>query len=150
MNPLEAYANTLVLSDIHPEDLACIRNIAAKGIPVVTLLVSGRPLIVNEELDASAAFVASWLPGAEGRGVAEMLMGDYEFAGRLPTSWPGPEHKDGLLPRTGAAFSAGFGLTLQAATSASRRGSVETELPETSERVRSSACAPDPSERLRP
>lgn len=123
MNPLEAYANTLVLSDTHPEDLACIRNIAAKGIPVVTLLVSGRPLIVNEELDASAAFVASWLPGAEGRGVAEVLMGDYEFTGRLPTSWPGPENKDGLLPESDAVFPAGFGLTLQAATGTAGRDS---------------------------
>ncbi len=110
MNPLEAYAGTFVHSEVHPEDLACIRNIAARGIPVVAVLVSGRPLIVNGELDASAAFVAGWLPGAEGRGVAEVLMGDYEFTGRLPTPWPGPEHKDGLLPGTGAVFPIGHGL----------------------------------------
>ena len=112
MNPLEAYASTLVHSEVHPEDLACIRNIAAKGIPVVTVLVSGRPLIVNEELDASAAFVAGWLPGAEGRGVAEVLMGDCEFTGRLPTPWPGPEHGDGTLSETGAKYPAGHGLKM--------------------------------------
>lgn len=112
MNPLEAYAGTLVLADVHPEDLACIRNIATRGIPVVTVLVSGRPLIVNEELDASAAFVVGWLPGAEGRGVAEVLMGDHDFSGKLPTPWPGPEQADGRLPAAGAAFPAGHGLRL--------------------------------------
>jgi len=110
MNPLEAYATTLVHSEVHPEDLACIRNIAAKGIPVVAVLISGRPLIVDEELAASAAFVAGWLPGAEGRGVAEVLMGDREFSGRLPTPWPGLENKDGLLPKAGAVFPIGHGL----------------------------------------
>ena len=123
MNPLDAYANTLVLSEVHPEDLACIRNIAARGIPVVTVLVSGRPLIVNDELDASAAFVASWLPGAEGRGVAEALMGDCDFTGRLPTSWPGLDNRDGQLPETDAVFPAGFGLTLRAATETAGRDS---------------------------
>ena len=112
MNPLDAYAKTLVLAQVHPEDLACIRRIAARGIPVVTVLISGRPLIVNEELDASSAFVASWLPGAEGRGVAEMLLGIYQFSGRLPTPWPGPKLNDGLLTKAGAVFPAGHGLQL--------------------------------------
>ncbi len=109
MNPLEEYANSPVLSDIHPEDIACIRNIAAKGIPVVTVMVSGRPLIADEEIDASTAFVASWLPGAEGRGVAEVLLGDCDFSGRLPTHWPGKSQADGLLARTGARFLLGYG-----------------------------------------
>ncbi len=114
MNPLDAYAKSLVLAETHPEDLACIRSIAAKGIPVVTVLVSGRPLIIDAEIDASAAFVASWLPGAEGRGVAEVLMGEHDFSGRLPLPWPGPEHGDGLLVEAGAAFPAGHGLGLSA------------------------------------
>lgn len=112
MNPLEPYGHSLVLSQSHPEDLACIQRIAARGIPVVTILVSGRPLIVNEELDASAAFVASWLPGAEGRGVAEVLFGQFDFTGRLPTHWPGPEHGDGTLCENGATYPAGHGLKL--------------------------------------
>lgn len=149
LNPLEAYANTLVLADIHPEDLACIRNIAAKGIAVATVLVSGRPLIVNEELDASAAFVAAWLPGAEGGGVAEVLFGEHEFTGRLPTPWPGPEHKDGLLPKTGAAFAAGFGLTLQAATSAPPPGSNDTALPGMSKQERADSRQLNSLRRLR-
>ncbi|MCY4270405.1 MAG: glycoside hydrolase family 3 protein [Gammaproteobacteria bacterium] len=114
MNPIEAYATTLVHSEVHPEDLACIRHIAAKGIPVVTVLISGRPLIVDAELAESAAFVAGWLPGAGGRGVAEVLLGDREFSGRLPTPWPGLRNQDGLLPKAGAVFPLGHGLRCHA------------------------------------
>ncbi|MEO1081654.1 MAG: glycoside hydrolase family 3 protein [Pseudomonadota bacterium] len=88
MKVLEPYGSTLEHRVSHPEDLATIRNIVSRGIPVVTLLVSGRPLVVNEELDSSAAFVAAWLPGSEGGGVADMLFGDHEFQGTLSFSWP--------------------------------------------------------------
>ncbi len=88
MNVLRPYGNTLALAKLHPEDLRTINTIAAKGIPVVTILVSGRPLVVGEELEQSAAFVAAWLPGSEGRGVADVLFGDFDFQGRLSFSWP--------------------------------------------------------------
>ena len=55
---------------------------------MVTVLISGRPLLVTDQIDQSAAFVAAWLPGSEGRGVAEVLFGDYDFAGKLGFSWP--------------------------------------------------------------
>ena len=87
-NPLEAYGRSLHLQDLHPEDLACIKSIAEKGIPVVVVLVSGRPLIVEQELALSSAFVAAWLPGSEGLGVAEMLFGFAGYSGRLPMPWP--------------------------------------------------------------
>ncbi len=86
---LKPYGQTLELATLHPEDLATIRSLAARGIPVVTILISGRPLVVDAELAESAAFVAAWLPGSEGGGVADVLFGDYEFTGRLPFSWPG-------------------------------------------------------------
>jgi len=54
----------------------------------VCVLVSGRPLIVSQELESSKAFVAAWLPGSEGKGVAEVIFGDYDFQGRLSFSWP--------------------------------------------------------------
>jgi beta-glucosidase len=85
---LEPYGTTSVLADLHPEDLATIDRIASRGIPVVTILVSGRPLVANAELDASTAFVAAWLPGSEGQGVADVLFGDHPFTGKLPFSWP--------------------------------------------------------------
>ena len=107
MNPLEPYARSLNLAETHPEDLACIRRIAGKGVPVVVVLVSGRPLLVGPELAASAAFVAAWLPGTEGGGVAEVLLGESDFRGRLPLPWPGEGD-----PAGGASlFPAGYGLS---------------------------------------
>jgi beta-glucosidase len=88
MNVREPYGNTLELASLHPEDLRVIKSIAEKGVPVVVVLVSGRPLVVNQELDASTAFVAAWLPGTEGQGVADVLFGDFDFQGRLSFSWP--------------------------------------------------------------
>jgi beta-glucosidase len=58
------------------------------GKKVVTILISGRPLLVNQQIEQSNAFVAAWLPGSEGQGIAEVLFGDYGFSGRLGFSWP--------------------------------------------------------------
>jgi beta-glucosidase len=52
------------------------------------VLVSGRPLIVTSQIEISDAFIASWLLGSEGEGVAEVLFGDFNFKGKLPHSWP--------------------------------------------------------------
>jgi beta-glucosidase len=56
--------------------------------PVVTLLLSGRPLLVSDEIDHWDAFVASWLFGTEAQGVTDVLYGDVNFSGKLPFSWP--------------------------------------------------------------
>ncbi len=130
LNPLEAYGQSLVLAETHPEDLECIRRIAGEGIPVVTVLISGRPLIVEQELASSAAFVAGWLPGAEGRGVAEVLLGIHDFSGRLPTPWPGPEREDGLLTIEGAALPAGHGLRLGDGRRERKRAAVRADTPQ--------------------
>jgi len=110
---LKPYSHSMVLSDVHPEDLETIRAIRAKGIPVVTVLISGRPLVVNEELEASTAFVAAWLPGSEGGGVADVLFGDYAFSGKLSFSWPKSDFDN---PNRGDAdydplFAFGYGLS---------------------------------------
>jgi beta-glucosidase len=70
------------------EDLDVVRKVKAANRPMVTVLLSGRPLILGEALDASEAFVAAWLPGAEGQGVADVLFGDFQTTGRLPHTWP--------------------------------------------------------------
>lgn len=85
---LEPYGDSLLLSDLHPEDLETITNISSRGVPVVTVLVSGRPLVTNPELEASTAFVAAWLPGSEGQGISDVLFGEYDFSGKLSFSWP--------------------------------------------------------------
>ncbi len=103
-----------------PEDLALLRRLSGEGIPVVSVFLTGRPLWVNPELNASSAFVVAWLPGSEGHGVAEVLFRrpdgsvDYDFTGRLSYSWPadamqatcnfGDEDYQPLFPF-------GFGLT---------------------------------------
>jgi beta-glucosidase len=74
--------------------LALLNKLKAQGIPVVSVFISGRPLWVNAELNASDAFVAAWLPGSEGKSVADVLLKDqqgdiqYDFKGRLSFSWP--------------------------------------------------------------
>jgi beta-glucosidase len=52
------------------------------------VLVSGRPLIINDALAQADAVVAAWLPGSEGAGVADVLFGDYKPTGKLPFTWP--------------------------------------------------------------
>ena len=65
-----------------------IKTYQEKGVKTVVVLVSGRPLVVTNEIENSDAFVAAWLLGSEGDGVAEVLFGDYNFKGKLPHSWP--------------------------------------------------------------
>lgn len=75
-------------------DLALLRKLKADGIKVVSLFISGRPLWINPELNASDAFVAVWLPGSEGVGVADVIMANADgsvnsdFRGKLSFSWP--------------------------------------------------------------
>ncbi len=101
----------LTLSD---EDMTAVRNMKAAGMPVVVVLLSGRPLIVNDVLGEADAFVAAWLPGTEGQGVADVLLGSYAPTGKLSYTWPrsmaqlpinvGDSPYDPLFPF-------GFGLT---------------------------------------
>jgi len=91
---MQPYGNTLELAELHPEDLQAIRTIASQGVPVVVVLISGRPLIINRELNESTAFVAAWLPGSEGQGVSDVLFGDYDFQGKLSFSWPSDPSAD--------------------------------------------------------
>jgi beta-glucosidase len=106
---LTPYGKTIELAALHPEDIATIERIAAAGVPVVTVLVSGRPLIIQRELAASHAFVAAWLPGSEGQGVADVLFGDFDFQGRLSFTWPATAAVDPAA--AGVQFSRDFGLS---------------------------------------
>jgi beta-glucosidase len=75
-------------------DLALLERLRAQQVPVVAVLISGRPLWIEAELAASDSFVVAWLPGAEGGGVADVLFRArngkvaHDFRGRLPLSWP--------------------------------------------------------------
>lgn len=82
--------------DYVPDDgLELLKRFREAGIPTVSVFISGRPMWVNPEMNRSDAFVAAWLPGSEGAGVADVLVaGDdaaprHDFRGRLSFSWPG-------------------------------------------------------------
>ncbi len=102
------------------KSLALIGKFKEAGIPVVTVFLSGRPLWVNPELNASDAFVAAWLPGTEGGGVADVLLAGvdgaarYDFKGKLSFSWPKTPLQDVLNPHHDGydpLFAFGYGLT---------------------------------------
>ncbi len=88
-----------------------MRKLKAEGIPVVAVMITGRPLYINPALNASDAFVVAWLPGSEGAGIADLLIGDaqgkprYDFKGKLPTDWPLT-----LQLSEGTLFQFGYGL----------------------------------------
>ncbi|GLY54096.1 exo 1,3/1,4-beta-D-glucan glucohydrolase [Lentzea sp. NBRC 102530] len=76
---------------LQPQDLAVLDKVSGKGKPVVTVYVGGRALYMNKEINRSDAFVAAWLPGTEGGGIADLLIkGRHNgFSGKLSYSWPG-------------------------------------------------------------
>jgi len=115
MKVLQPYGHSLSLEELHPEDLRAIQYITDKGIPAIVILVSGRTLIINKELKESSAFVAAWLPGSEGQGIADVLFGDYDFQGKLSFTW---QKKAGENFRRGdkdydPLFQYGFGLNYE-------------------------------------
>jgi beta-glucosidase len=74
--------------NLDPEDVATLQNLKQSGLPVIVVLVSGRPLMVDALLPQVDALVAAWLPGSEGDGVADVLFGKWKPSGKLPVTWP--------------------------------------------------------------
>jgi beta-glucosidase len=109
---------TLAYSPKDPRALELLRRLKGQGLPVVTIFLSGRTLSVNAELNAADAFVAAWLPGTEGGGIADVLFRSaqgavrYDFRGRLPFAWPRTAHPPALRERAGEPplFPRGYGL----------------------------------------
>jgi beta-glucosidase len=98
--------------NLSPKDVALIATAKNSRAPVTTILLSGRPLILNAALTDSDAFVAAWLPGTEGQGVADVLFGDYKFMGKLPRTWPSSNEHVATSDKTDPPlFPFGFGLT---------------------------------------
>ncbi|WP_059151495.1 glycoside hydrolase family 3 protein [Novosphingobium barchaimii] len=104
-------------------DLEMLRRLKAAGVPVVSVFLSGRPLWVNAEMNASDAFVAAFLPGSEGGGVADVLFAGadgkpaHDFRGKLSFSWP-KRPDQYVLNRRDAGydplFAFGYGLSYAA------------------------------------
>ena len=70
------------------KDRELLEKVKRAKIPYVVILISGRPMIINKELDDSHAFIAAWLPGTEGEGISDVLFGDFDFTGKLSMTWP--------------------------------------------------------------
>jgi beta-glucosidase len=70
------------------EDIRSITNVRNAGIPVLVLLISGRPMIIEKVLPLADAFMAAFLPGTEGQGITDVIFGDYKPTGKLSFSWP--------------------------------------------------------------
>ncbi|MEM6747037.1 MAG: glycoside hydrolase family 3 N-terminal domain-containing protein [Pseudomonadota bacterium] len=98
-------------------DPQTLTSFQEQGTPVVSVFVSGRPLWTNPELNVSDAFIAAWLPGSEGGGIADMLFrtdDSYDFTGRLSFSWPKTAAQAELNPTDAnydPLFPLGFGLS---------------------------------------
>jgi beta-glucosidase len=94
------------------EGLTLLRQFDEQDIPTVAVFLSGRAMWMNREINAADAFVASWLPGSEGAGVADVLTGKREATGRLSFSWPASCEGQPVNSPEGALFAFGYGRTL--------------------------------------
>lgn len=108
------YPATLRHTARYPDQLETLVRISGKGVPVVSVLFSGRPVYANDLMNLSDAFIAAWLPGTEARGITDVLFEGTtgrpgrSFTGRLPFAWPGdPCPETANQPEL---FSRGFGL----------------------------------------
>lgn len=92
-------------------DTALIAKAKAANVPVVTLLYSGRPLVLGLAFEQSDVFIAAWLPGTEGLGMTDILFGDHAPTGKLPRLWPANNQQLAVDHVAGKSmFPAGFGL----------------------------------------
>jgi beta-glucosidase len=74
--------------NLTPEDVAAVKKMKSTGVRVVVVVISGRPLILDPILNDADAIVAAWLPGTEGEGVTDVLLGAYKPTGKLSFTWP--------------------------------------------------------------
>ena len=113
--------DTLAWQEETNTDLALLQNLKAQGIPVVAVLLTGRPMWMNAHINASDAFVVAWLPGSEGVGVADVLIAQangnprHDFTGRLSYDWPNKDLNvsDPALPVSDLLFEYGYGLSYE-------------------------------------
>ncbi len=123
----EFQGDSATLDTIPAADFTLLQQARASGKTVVAVIVSGRPVLINAGTHASAlanadAWIAAWLPGTEGDGVADVLFGDFHPTGKLSHSWPADDNSANIMCGTGYAgkscpggykpmFALGFGLS---------------------------------------
>jgi beta-glucosidase len=120
-NPYAEFQGDIASAEYSPgakPDLELLRKLRSEGVPVVAVFLSGRPLWVNPELNASDAFVAAWLPGSEGGGIADVLFKassgsvPHDFHGKLSFAWPRTPQQTAVVLQPGDSplFPYGYGL----------------------------------------
>ena len=74
--------------DLSKENKKILKRVKEKNLPYLIILVSGRPMLIEDEIKDGDAFIAVWLPGTEGAGIADVIFGDHAPTGKLSMSWP--------------------------------------------------------------
>ncbi len=103
---------------LNEDETKLITEMKKQSQTVIVILISGRPRVITEQLPLADAWVAAWLPGTEGAGIADVLFGDYPFTGKTPYSWPRsndqlPINVNNAADKTGCdapLFPFGYGL----------------------------------------
>jgi hypothetical protein len=103
-------SSTLALSST---DATQVSDICSRTTKCFVILMSGRPVIVNTQVNLANAFIAAWLPGTEGLGMTDVLFGDYNFTGKLPVTWPNAVSQEPINNGDGKTglFPFGYGLS---------------------------------------
>jgi beta-glucosidase len=132
-NPLLAGVGIVVLAEdpyaegvgdsadlsLNDQEIGILEETRKHSQHIVVILLSGRPRLITNQLDMADAWVAAWLPGTEGGGIADVLFGDYPFTGKTAVSWPRsneqlPINVNNAANKTGCEaplFPFGYGLT---------------------------------------
>jgi len=103
--------STLAISSA---DATEVSDVCSRVKKCVVLLFSGRPMIINTQINQSSAFVAAWIGSTEGEGITDVLFGDYGFSGKLTYTWPSAVTQEPCNKNngcTGTLFPYGYGLT---------------------------------------
>jgi beta-glucosidase len=103
---------------LSPTERQALTNLRAHSEKLIAVVLAGRPLMITDQFQVADAWVAAWLPGTEGAGVADVLFGAYPFTGKLPYTWPRsneqlPINKNNSAGLTGCAaplFPYGYAL----------------------------------------
>jgi beta-glucosidase len=111
----EFVGDSTTLNTLDPGDLTTLSQARASGKKVVALVVSGRPVLITDVVMNADAWIAAWLPGTEGDGVADVLFGDFKPTGKLSHSWPRDDTQDNVMTccsgNYNPLFALGFGLS---------------------------------------
>jgi beta-glucosidase len=108
----EFEGDSKTLDTLPAADFTLLTQAKATGKKTVAIIVSGRPVLIQSHLGDAGAWIAAWLPGSEGDGVADVLFGDYHPTAKLSHSWPKTDAQAAVtVANYDPLFALGFGMT---------------------------------------